>query len=123
MPSKKFLMVGLLLATGLSLCVRAAEKDWKEASTNEPAVPSYKLPQPATETLDYAAYVSIRAEAFGHSHVMEYASALMDGIGSRLTGSTNLKRPTSGHATNLPPWAAATPTLRTGASSAWAGCN
>ena len=37
-------------------------------------------------------YQSIREEALSHTHVMQYASALMDGIGPRLTGSPNLKR-------------------------------
>jgi hypothetical protein len=37
-------------------------------------------------------YQSIRDEAIHHTHVMDYASALMDGIGPRLTGSPNLKR-------------------------------
>ena len=37
-------------------------------------------------------YQLIRNEGIGHSHVMEYASALDDGIGPRLTGSPNLKR-------------------------------
>jgi hypothetical protein len=37
-------------------------------------------------------YQRIRDEGLGHSHVMEYASALDDDIGPRLTGSANLKR-------------------------------
>ena len=36
-------------------------------------------------------YQRIRDEGLAHSHVMEYASGLMDGIGPRLTGSPNLK--------------------------------
>jgi len=92
MASRKIFSVSLLLIAGLSLSTFAAEKDKKQAATKEPAKPSYELPQPQTETLDYAMYVSIRAEALGHSHVMEYASALTDGIGPRLTGSPNLKK-------------------------------
>src|ERR1700733_3972413 len=34
----------------------------------------------------------IREEGLAHSHVMEFGSGLMDGIGPRLTGSPNLKR-------------------------------
>ena len=64
----------------------------KKTPPAEPAQPSYELPQPAQETLDYSMYVNIREEATAHSHIMEYASALMDGIGPRLTGSPNLKR-------------------------------
>jgi hypothetical protein len=50
------------------------------------------MPQPEKESLDLAMYQSIREEALAHSHIMEYASGLMDGIGPRLTGSPNLKR-------------------------------
>ena len=64
----------------------------KKTPPAEPVQPSYELPQPAQETLDYSMYVNIRDEATAHSHIMEYASALMDGIGPRLTGSPNLKR-------------------------------
>jgi hypothetical protein len=37
-------------------------------------------------------YQRIRDEGLNHSHVMEFGSALMDGIGPRLTGSPNLKK-------------------------------
>jgi carboxypeptidase Q len=37
-------------------------------------------------------YARIREEGFTHSHIMEYASALFDGIGPRLTGSPNLAK-------------------------------
>src|SRR5271156_2191922 len=72
----------------MSLPFFAADK----TNPGESGTPSYELPQPAKETLDYTMYQRIRDEGLGHSHVMEYASALMDGIGSRLTGSPNLKR-------------------------------
>ncbi len=66
------------------------------ADKNKPAAdadkPSYELPQPAKETLDYSMYQRIREEGLAHSHVMDFASALMDGIGPRLTGSPNLHR-------------------------------
>ncbi len=48
-------------------------------------------PQPQQETLDLNMYQRIRIEGLDHSHVMEYASALDDGIGPRLTGSANVK--------------------------------
>jgi carboxypeptidase Q len=92
MPFKKFYAVGLIAIACLSLSLFAGDKDKKDTSPKEAPRPSYELPQPATETLDYSAYASIRTEALGHSHVMEYASALMDGIGPRLTGSPNLKK-------------------------------
>jgi hypothetical protein len=59
----------------LSLSAFAAEKQ-KPAS-----------PQPAAETLDLAAIARIRDEGLNHSHILEYASGLFDGIGARLTGS------------------------------------
>jgi hypothetical protein len=43
--------------------------------------------QPAAETLDLAAIARIRDEGLKHSHILEYASGLFDGIGARLTGS------------------------------------
>ncbi len=91
MPSRKFFAVSFCVLAGLSLSVFAADKD-KKQTPKEPAKPSYELPQPATETLDYSAYASIRTEALSHSHIMEYASALTDDIGPRLTGSLNLKK-------------------------------
>ena len=59
-----------------------------------PAAPvdPYSEVQPATESLDMTMYQRIRDEGLNHSHVMEFASALMDGIGPRLTGSPNLKK-------------------------------
>src|SRR5271154_4814034 len=54
--------------------------------------PSYELPQPAKENIDLNMYQQIRDEGLGHSHVMDYASALMDGIGPRLTGSPNVHK-------------------------------
>jgi carboxypeptidase Q len=48
--------------------------------------------QPATESLDLSMYARIREEGLTHSHIMEYASALFDGIGPRLTGSPNLAK-------------------------------
>ena len=55
-------------------------------------VDPYTEVQPATESLDMAMYQRIRDEGLNHSHVMEFASALMDGIGPRLTGSPNAKK-------------------------------
>ncbi len=72
-------------------CLTAADKKSKDAKSDE-AKPSYELPQPATENLDLTMYQRIRDEGLSHSHVMEYASGLADGIGPRLTGSPNLKK-------------------------------
>jgi carboxypeptidase Q len=92
MPARKFFAISLCVCAGISLTVFAGENDRKKEAASEPAKPSYELPQPATETINYAAYGDIRAEALSRSHIMEYASALMDGIGPRLTGSPNLKK-------------------------------
>jgi hypothetical protein len=54
--------------------------------------PSYELPQPQRENVDLTMYQRIRDEGIAHSHVMEFASGLMDGIGARLTGSPNMRR-------------------------------
>src|SRR3954469_10416763 len=68
----------------------AAEKP----KTTPPAatVDPYAEVQPATESLDINMYERIRDEGLNHSHVMEFASALMDGIGPRLTASPNAKK-------------------------------
>ena len=87
---KPFCLAVTFLA--LSLPLFAADKNKANANSPEASKPSYELPQPAKESLDYTMYQRIRDEGLGHSHVMEYASALMDGIGPRLTGSPNLKR-------------------------------
>src|ERR1700679_580904 len=49
-------------------------------------------PQPNTEALDLGMYARIREEGLTHSHVMDYAGALFDDIGPRLTGSPNLAK-------------------------------
>jgi carboxypeptidase Q len=83
--------IAILLLALLVLPVSAADKNENSASS-EASLPSYESPQPAKENLDLTMYQRIRDEGVGHSHVMEYASALMDGIGPRLTGSPNMKR-------------------------------
>jgi len=77
------------LCFAISLSTVAAEKTAKNTAAS---TPSYDQPQPQREALDYGMYALIREEGLRHSHVMEYASALTDGIGPRLTGSPNLKR-------------------------------
>lgn len=54
--------------------------------------PGYYAPQPQHETIDYAMYDRIRNEGFQHGKVMQFASALADGIGPRLTGSPNMAK-------------------------------
>ena len=50
------------------------------------------MQQPSTESIDLNAYNAIREEGLQHSHVMDYAGGLMDGIGPRLTGSPNMAK-------------------------------
>jgi carboxypeptidase Q len=89
MPYRYFrVCLSLLISFALTLAA-AADKSKKMA--DEANQPSYAQPQPQRETLDYGMYQRIRAEGLSHSHVMEYASALDDDIGPRLTGSPNLK--------------------------------
>jgi carboxypeptidase Q len=91
MRSLSLVKIAILLLALLVLPVSAADKNETNASS-ESSRSSYESPQPAKENLDLTMYQRIRDEGLGHSHVMEYASALMDGIGPRLTGSPNMKR-------------------------------
>ena len=88
----KQLFLTLAVLCSLTLFASAADKKSKESKTDDTNKPSYEMPQPATESLDLTMYQHIRQEGLTHSHVMDYASGLMDGIGPRLTGSPNLKR-------------------------------
>jgi peptidase M28-like protein len=51
---------------------------------------SHDSSQPSVEKLDLDMYARIRDEGFNDSYIMQYASALTDGIGPRLTGSPNM---------------------------------
>ena len=84
------LFFGALLAAALTL--HAADKPKAAATPRGASVDPYAEVQPATEKLDLTMYQRIRDEGLNHSHVMEFASALMDGIGPRLTGSPNLDK-------------------------------
>ena len=87
MPIKPLRLLPMaILAVGLSL--HAADKSKAPAPPPAPTDP-YAEVQPATESLDLAMYQRIRDEGLNHSHVMEFATALMDGIGQRLTASPN----------------------------------
>jgi carboxypeptidase Q len=89
------LKFALLLCIVLPLSISAADKNGKKnekAASAEADKPSYELAQPSQENLDYVMYQRIRDEGLTHSHVMDFASGLMDGIGPRLTGSPNLRR-------------------------------
>src|SRR3954451_6944135 len=85
-----FSLLAILLS--LTFSVLAADKKTKDAKSDNSSKPSYEQPQPAVENLDLTMYQRIREEGLAHSHVMDYSSGLMDGIGPRLTGSPNLKK-------------------------------
>ncbi len=80
--------LALLIAFALLSSAAAANKKTNATSTEQP---SYDQPQPQRETLDLNMYQRIRLEGLEHSHVMEFATALDDDIGPRLTGSENLQ--------------------------------
>jgi carboxypeptidase Q len=54
--------------------------------------PQAQQTQPAQEALDLSIYARIREEGLAHSRIMDYATALFDDIGPRLTGSPNLNK-------------------------------
>ncbi|MBV8630468.1 MAG: M20/M25/M40 family metallo-hydrolase [Silvibacterium sp.] len=81
------LFIYLLLA--IAIPALAADKKTKPAEAEAPA---WEQQQPAIEKIDYSMYARIREEGLQHSHIMEYASALTDDIGPRLTGSPNLAK-------------------------------
>ena len=83
-----FCTVSLALLTGTQTLSGAD----KHSAATASSTPSYEQAQPQHENLDYEMYQRIRDEAIAHSHVMEYASALADDIGPRLTGSPNVKK-------------------------------
>src|ERR1700677_877785 len=87
----KFLRFSPAVFLAAAMLLHAADRP-KPAPPAPAAVDPYAEVQPATETLDLAMYQRIRDEGLNHSHVMEFGSALMDGIGPRLTGSPNLKK-------------------------------
>ncbi len=90
MPVERFRAIPVvMLAAAVSLY--AADKP-KSANAAPVTVDPYAETQPATESLDLNTYQRIRDEGLNRSHVMEFASALMDGIGPRLTGSPNGKK-------------------------------
>src|ERR1700689_4258566 len=58
----------------------------------EPGWNDAQMQQPATEAIDLNMYNAIRQEGLQHSHVMDFAGGLIDGIGPRLTGSPNMAK-------------------------------
>ncbi len=85
------LVAAALLAAGPSFSNETDKKSAKPAEASAGWTES-QMDQPATESLDLGMYNAIRAEGLEHSHVMDYAGALTDGIGPRLTGSPNMAK-------------------------------
>jgi carboxypeptidase Q len=82
-----------LLAVVAVSCNAGAQEKKKHAEEEKvAAVPTHYGAQPTAESLDLGMYERIRVEGTQHSHVMEFASALADGIGPRLTGSPNMAK-------------------------------
>lgn len=98
-PSQ-ILLRGSVLALAATLVLRAATTyaqkkvaDVSAAAENKGMQPGgYYGLQPAVEHLDLNMYGRIRAEGMTHGKAMDFASALADGIGPRLTGSPNMKK-------------------------------
>ncbi len=85
-------LVRSLTCVLLAAAIPAFAADSSDKKTADAGVPAWEQPQPAVETIDYGMYARIREEGLQHSHIMEYASALADDIGPRLTGSPNLAK-------------------------------
>ncbi len=79
-------LLALLLVSCPAVFVSAQHRP--QAAAPVPAV----APAFAPERLDLEMYSRIRDQGFAHSHVMEYAGALFDEIGPRLTGSPAMTR-------------------------------
>ncbi len=81
-----------------SLTATAQKKKPVEAKTEEKVERKGEQPggyygaQPGVENIDLNIYSRIRTEGFTHSKVMQFAGALSDGIGPRLTGSPNMAK-------------------------------
>jgi hypothetical protein len=81
-----------ILVGGVSFGAANDKKADKKAEEETAGWNDTQMQQPATESLDLNAYNLIREEGLQHSHVMDYAGGLADGIGPRLTGSPNMAK-------------------------------
>ena len=66
--------------------------DQRPSPADAKATPGYYGAQPAVESIDLNMYARIRTEGLSHSKVMDFADALSNGIGPRLTGSPNMAK-------------------------------
>ena len=92
--SRKIATIALSSLMLSSSCLLAQVMKNKTPAPSQPHGYDYEHPeaQPAVEALDLNMYFRIRKEGLDHSHIMEYASGLFDGIGPRLTGSPNMAK-------------------------------
>jgi carboxypeptidase Q len=86
----KIIAVAIL---AISLSAFAADKTNNKSNDKPKAAPVQA--QPATETVDFDAITRIRDEGMNHSHIMDYATGLFDGVGARLTGSPDFAKATA----------------------------
>jgi hypothetical protein len=90
------ILAAAALFTGVSALSNATDKKSAKATEQQPAGwNESQMQQPPTESLDLNAYNAIREEGLQHSHVMDFAGGLADGIGPRLTGSPNMAKANS----------------------------
>ncbi len=87
-----YLAAAVVFAAGAALSDASDKKSDKIADEQPAGWNDSQMQQPATESLDLNAYNAIREEGLQHSHVMDYAGGLADGIGPRLTGSPNMAK-------------------------------
>jgi carboxypeptidase Q len=87
-----YLAAAVVFAAGAALSHASDKKSDKTADEQPAGWNDSQMQQPATESLDLNAYNTIREEGLQHSHVMDYAGGLADGIGPRLTGSPNMAK-------------------------------
>jgi hypothetical protein len=85
-------VVAVLFAAGPTLSDENDKKPAKVPDEQQAGWNESQMNQPATESIDLNAYNLIREEGLQHSHVMDYAGGLADGIGPRLTGSPNMAK-------------------------------
>lgn len=81
----------MVLAAGSALS-HATDKKPAKTAEEQPGWNDSQMRQPSVESIDLNAYNVIREEGLQHSHVMDYAGGLADGIGPRLTGSPNMAK-------------------------------
>jgi carboxypeptidase Q len=82
----------VMLAAGPALPNATDQKSAKTPEEHQAGWNDSQMQQPGTESIDLNAYNAIREEGLQHSHVMDYAGGLADGIGPRLTGSPNMAK-------------------------------